>query len=144
MQAFSHYLAELSFLYGDTVACEPQMRLDLGYLVAHSLDEKQCHLIGSIYIIMCIVPSTIGKRRMLARSEYHVELLGCLATQTLFKFVGDGIGIYEHHAHLLCHIGRRKAIVAMGVVEGVALKDVVARLGIEIAQLLVIIVLLHF
>ena len=144
MQAFSHYLAELSFLYGHSVAFKPQMRLDLGYLVAHSLDEKHCHLIGSIYIIMCIVPTTIGKRRMLARSEYHVELLGCLATQTLFEFVGDGIGINEHHAHLLCHISWGKAIVAMGVVEGVALKDVVARLGIEIAQLLVVVVLLHF
>ena len=80
---------------------------------------------------------------MLAGGEDHVELLGCLAPQTLFEFVGDGIGIDEHHSHLASHIGGSDTVVAMGVVECVAFEDIIALLGVEVAQFLVIVVLLY-
>ena len=60
MQAFSHYLAELSFLYGDCVTCEAQVGFDLGYLLAHCLYQQPCHGVGAVYIIMCVVPLAVG------------------------------------------------------------------------------------
>ena len=61
MQAFSHYLAELSFIYGHSVAFVPQICLDLGYLVARCLDGTHCHRFGSISILMCIVTTALGQ-----------------------------------------------------------------------------------
>ena len=72
MQEISHYLWDLSFLYGHCITCETQVLLDLGYLLAYGLDEEHSHLVGAIYIIMCIVPSPVWEGGMFAWGEDHV------------------------------------------------------------------------